>query len=349
MTIVLVAIGTGGTLGHATSASALAVYLEASLQDTSVVVAADAQLCEHLQRGVKSRSLRTENKHLGSRGGALRSNHYFEQLVDLDRSLKPQAYVFDTFFDRMFLERLSNLGTPRVLLSYRYRDTMLELFDYDHRSLFDKCFWLREPPDLVTGRDDQIGSSNVTTIYPLEVPRHVSTIDAANPKTIVVTCGGGGRPGAMDLLRVVRRAAACLEGYHLCLFAGPFGKLRGAANGTVSRRAFLSLMATADLVVSEAGYFTCLEALCLARRVLLVPGAREIDNQELRALRMSQLSGFSLLFRDELEQSLTPSLLHDLIRSSNLIERLPEWTPDPTIAEYFSSVVGVALTRSRPC
>lgn len=75
----------------------------------------------------------------------------------------------------------------------------------------------------------------------------------------------------------------------------------------------LSYMAAADLLVSMGGYNTVCEILSVGKPAVVVPRARPVQEQVMRAGRMAELGLFQMLHPDELTpQRLTQSILRGL-------------------------------------
>jgi radical SAM protein with 4Fe4S-binding SPASM domain len=123
---------------------------------------------------------------------------------------------------------------------------------------------------------------------------------------VLATAGGGGQP--VDAERFLRAVAdahwlarARLPGLQTILVCGPYAPAIGALPGlTVLREAgdILDRMARCDLVVAQAGYNTVAEIRALRRPAVLVPGARRMEDQRARALRLAR-QGAAVIARPE--------------------------------------------------
>jgi predicted glycosyltransferase len=139
-----------------------------------------------------------------------------------------------------------------------------------------------------------------------------------NGGPLILATAGGGDDGE-HLLSTYARSLDALEraepGLQTVLVSGPQAspdlrqRLAAACDGH-SRRRFLafspdllSLMNAADAVVSMGGYNTSCELLWLRKRALVVPRNRPVQEQIVRARRLSELGAILMCPPDELSTS----------------------------------------------
>lgn len=137
-------------------------------------------------------------------------------------------------------------------------------------------------------------------------------LGAGDRPLIVVTVGGGG--DGFDLLKTYLDALAsdrALAGAHSLIVTGPLmtrrerGFLSHVARGEHLQQLkftpdLVSYLATADLVVSMAGYNTVCEILSLGVRALLVPRVKPRQEQRLRAQLLAERDLVRVLLPDDL-------------------------------------------------
>ena len=104
----------------------------------------------------------------------------------------------------------------------------------------------------------------------------------------------------------------------------------------------LARMSQADVVVSMAGYNTICELLSLQKKAVIVPRARPVEEQWIRASRMAHSGLFQVLHPDQL----TPSRLMDKVTAALSINSAPfeSWYPIdldalPRIAQYLEPLL----------
>lgn len=320
--IVVVAINPAGTLGHLTSVIAASEAVS-RCAGAHVTVVADAEIASRLRVGniVSVQRCRPER----SDGGAL-SRSYDSNLRDLIMGLRPDAVIFDTFFSVDVLYALQDVAVPRYVISYRFRDTTLEIFRQRWQHYFTRVFWLCEPYELHTGAPLGIGPlEKEQQLPPLAWPAAQSS--ECDDNRVLITRGGGGQSGTEAAFE---RVLDCLSGsdqFSPVVVSGPFGRKLERSGGCsrvckqLRRTEFLDLLGSSCLVVSEAGYNTCFELACLGRRALLIPGPRRTDNQELRAVRMSTLPGFSYVLPEHRDK-ITEAFIQERISRGEVIHRI---------------------------
>ena len=193
---------------------------------------------------------------------------------------------------------------------------------YGERSVFD--------PVTAYQLSEQAAAKVVETGYlgrpipPIDVQRVRRELEVDDRPFIVVTVGGGG--DGYDILNTYLNMGRSWGGaapYHTLLVTGPLmperkrQQLAATVRGrNITLMAFtprlLDYMASADLVVSMAGYNTTIELLSLGQRAILIPRAQVRAEQRIRAER---LDARGLATHLPLEQ-LTPQMLAHAIETA---------------------------------
>jgi predicted glycosyltransferase len=145
---------------------------------------------------------------------------------------------------------------------------------------------------------------------------------ARNDELILVTTGGGEDgfhilSASMEAMRLISRRRR-VQGV---VVSGPelapdrAKHIRAAARSCTGVRVvdfvddMMSYMNAADAVISMAGYNTVCELLTLNKRSILVPRVRPVEEQKIRAERMSRVPFFTTILPD----ALSPALLANTI------------------------------------
>lgn len=106
--------------------------------------------------------------------------------------------------------------------------------------------------------------------------------------------------------------------------------INGAGGSDLIVREFsddmMTLMDAADLVVCMGGYNTTCELLTLRKRAVMVPRARPVEEQWLRAERLAKMGLFRVIHPDQLQ----PSVLMDEVKSE--LARIDAGEPLPAAA-----------------
>ncbi len=101
----------------------------------------------------------------------------------------------------------------------------------------------------------------------------------------------------------------------------------------------ISYMDAADAIVAMGGYNTITEILSLGKRAVVVPRVQPVQEQWIRAFRLSQLGLLQTIHPDRLtSESLINTLLSELNNSSNPLPRL-DLDALPRIARYIYALL----------
>ncbi|MEK6934348.1 MAG: glycosyltransferase [Nanoarchaeota archaeon] len=301
--IAFVSFNTGGTLGHLTLLSKMASSLN-RVADIHI-------LSEHEYESYSSVSDPNikwfkfkEQNHLSSIGGEIKHSSSPEILgYILQNGI--DTTIYSTFFDPDLIGGLADHNVRNIYVSYPLRDSFSELFFLREQDcLFDRVIILG---DLY----DNDYPASVTRSRPLfsEQQREENT-----PSNILLTCGGGGRPSSRQFLDLMKDYIPLIKQKHnpdILLVTGPNNKGFHMEGVTCVSHAndMLEQMDSARLVISEAGYFSTHELISRTRPSILIPGARRIDNQELRAVEYAKRGlGFCFMPEEDISDLVSRSM-----------------------------------------
>ena len=293
MTLGIVVLNSGGTMGHLSMIEGL-LDPPGTLVGLESVVITDAPSVVSALRGrpLVRCVLLPAFAHQHSIAGCLR-NADVEAVVSALRDHDCDSVVFSTFFHRGILELLAEAGLPSDLLTFPLRDSQWRAFL--HRR-FDRLF--RHVLVFEDLYQPAIPAANQRAVS--YVPRRTclwADHARALPRALVLV-GGGGRPaagqtprGARGGVREYRRRGG---GLSLHMSVGVRGNVteRAGVDQLVGWKDRLGAWAAEyDLVISEAGICAVAELAAMGVPTILVPGARRLDNQELRALEFERAGG----------------------------------------------------------
>ncbi len=225
-------------------------------------------------------------------GGCFDYDHWQSILVAL-KVTGIDAVVFSTFFDFRAVKELTENGLKVALLTYPLRDShALALQERGYLSHFGAKFIYE---DFYNSSID-----NTIRVQPL-----VKKYNHDPTRGILVTCGGGGLPSGELFFKLMQEAIPKLIEHNPKITISIIDRLKRfryiheKCSVLEWTSDLASLIASHKFVVSEAGYHTTAEIVASGRRALLIPGARRIDNQELRAVRFEQAGFGSCVFPEE--------------------------------------------------
>ncbi len=268
----------------------------------------------------------------GAAWAAWTEGERFALQVQISRSIlsniAPQLVVFDFLPNPTFADAVMKSQVPIVLCLREMRDLASYLaFACDllkHVSLIlipHPTGTMRLPEELAAK------SCFVGQIARQATRIAVTERDPASPR-IVISGGGGGYPGTVEFYNLAMKAIADLRGRYPAiraqLIAGPLFRdwlLLQPVDG-ITLTAFEadtnSRFAEADLIICQAGYNTVAELEQLGIKTLLVPAARQWDDQFARADKMMREHRNFRVFRGK-----APAELANLA-AELLCERMPK-------------------------
>jgi len=223
-------------------------------------------------------------------------------------SVDPQLVVFDCFPNQGFLSAVLERQVPMALCIREMRN--LDKYLEEVSDLLPRVSLILVPHDA--GTFDLPEALNAKSRFVGRVMKPVKLIqkeEKRNPNClrVVVSGGGGGYPGTFKFYNLAMRAVSELRQSYPKLEArtvvGPLFRdwsLLEPMNG-ISMIPFdpdpFATFASADLVISVAGYNTVTELQCVGTRTILLPAERLWDDQFSRAERTARMYPHFRIFR----------------------------------------------------
>lgn len=306
--IAFISFNTGGTLGHTTLLSKLALNL---VNEHEVYILSDHDFS--INYSVRDPRVTWEKFPqeitVNSNGGQI-SYKSSERFLKYCTTRNIDYVIYSTFFDPQLVNELNRNGAENIYVSYPLRDTYSELFFLrKHDGIFNHTIILR---DLYDNKYPE----SVKRTNPILLPYQKQE---GNSKKILLTCGGGGRPSSARFLQLMKDyvpAIKRISDVEITLIRGPNNKeiILDEVMVLESTSNMQRYIDEAKVVISEAGYFTTHELISRSKPSILIPGERRIDNQELRAIKYEEKGlGFCVMPNEGLELlvSKTFHLLND--------------------------------------
>ncbi|HEY0194025.1 MAG TPA: glycosyltransferase [Kofleriaceae bacterium] len=241
----------------------------------------------------------------------------------------PDLVVFDTHAPMRVVRRLAAMNIRAVLVLRELRPEALRAFVAGGAGLaFDRLVVPHDPGEVELAA---FGALPVELSGPVVSIAASSSSTAPRPHRVVAVAGGGGQP--VDARRYLRAVAdahwlarARIPALETILVTGPYAEppahLEGFAGLTLipSTAELPALLASASLVISQAGYNAIAELRALAKPAILVPAYRKAEDQRARAQRLVDV-GAAVIARprarelaDRIERLLlTPGALDQMI------------------------------------
>lgn len=303
--IAFVSLNTGGTNGHN---RLLRQTIDALIKKHDLYIIADTPQGINLPQ--IHEILVPKQNHTKTVGGCFEYMHYGTILSHIKKE-NISTLIFSTFFDPRIVEESKLLGVHSVYMSYPLRDSHKMAVDVrKERTKFDTVIWLS---DIITN-PNTAGDNNVSPL----IDKKTSQQTSLSEKKILISCGGGGRPSGDLFYKLIEGVISdkTLSDYHFTIIDRNKKFRKRAKNSTVISWSdnFLQLMNEHLFLISEAGYHTVSELVELEKPAVLVPGARRIDNQELRAVQFEKLGCGKFCFPEEGVSRLVQTV-HDVINS----------------------------------
>jgi len=218
-------------------------------------------------------------------------------LLGAFEAFRPDLVVFDTHAPAAVVRGAAALGARTVLVLRELRPKAFrEFLSGKAADDFDRIVVPHGPGEVsLSGVPDDVA---VEVVGPV-VREGASRADAGDPPRLLVLAGGGGQP--VDGARYLRAAAdahilarTAIPSLETVLLPGPYAPpfdARRIPGLTVLRDVLdvAPLLASAHLVVSQAGYNAIAEIRAAAVPALLVPGARRAEDQSARARRLVRI------------------------------------------------------------
>ncbi len=192
--------------------------------------------------------------------------------------------VIDAFYDLVLVLGQAEIFDPRS--EYKFPDSVADKVSF--------CGYTRRAP----------GNKN-----PVEVRQELGL--AAQQQLVLVTLGGG--EDAFEFIATYLRGIAQLPAHHnlhSLIVTGP--EMKEAQRQTLFQSLpphvtileftndLMSYLSAADVVVSMGGYNTICEILSLQKKAIVIPRVRPVQEQWIRAERLSRLGFFQYIHPDAL-------------------------------------------------
>ncbi|MBU1199467.1 MAG: hypothetical protein KKF46_00960 [Nanoarchaeota archaeon] len=294
--IAFISFNTGGTLGHTTLLSKLAMNL---INEHEVYILSDHDFS--INSAVRNPRVTWEKFPqeitVNSNGGRI-SYRSSERFLKYCSTRNIDYVIYSTFFDSKLVKELDKNKVKNIYVSYPLRDAYSELFFLrKHNDIFNHVIILR---DLYDNKYPE----SVKRTNPLLLPHQKQE---SNSQKILLTCGGGGRPSSVRFLQLMKDyvpAIKRISDVEITLIRGPNNKEIEIDDVMVleSTSNMQRYIDEAKVVISEAGYFTTHELISRSKPSILIPGERRIDNQELRAIKYEERGlGFCVMPSEDIE------------------------------------------------
>ena len=263
MHIALTTLNSGGTKGHSVPLKRLYDAIQPKADVFLVSQSMDADISLTPQKLTKS---------VGGSFSLIDSKNIVEQFKEYDISVA----VFSTFFSPQTVKDMRSEGIRTAMLTYPLRDSHEHIIA--ERNLYENF-------DVVFEYEDYFQMERIPSTYvsPLKSNLHQTSTEG----DILFTYGGGGRPSLDAYVSLVSEVIPQLE--QRITIVDPQEKFNDLSKHKHIRRVnwvenLESLMSQHSLVISESGYHTIADLRNSQTPSILIPGARRIDNQELRAI-----------------------------------------------------------------
>lgn len=277
--IAFISFNTGGTLGHMTLLSKISDAI-LDIANVTVMSEHEYEAYSHTKDERIDWVKFTPQTHTFSNGGEI-SHSSRDEIAELCKERQIDLAIYSTFFDPALVQELNKQSIDSMYVTYPLRDTYTELFFLrENDELFKNTVVLED----LMNYDYPV---SVTRANPILLPYREQNISNAK---ILVTCGGGGRPSSIKFMDLISeystQISELIPESDITIVRGPNNKGRHIenVNSIDSTDRMSDFIDEADIVVSEAGYYTVHELISRSKPSILVPGARRIDNQELRAI-----------------------------------------------------------------
>ena len=257
----------------------------------------------------------------------------------------PDLVVFDTHAPMRVVRHVASIGARAVLVLRELRPEALRSFARSGALLaFDRIVVPHDPGEVDL---DALGEAPVALVGPIVRTPPLATGTRGKPRAaskplVVAMGGGGGQP--VDAQRYVRAVAdahllsrARIPGLETVLVTGPYGEpppnVERYAGLTVIRSTpdLTALLASATLVISQAGYNAVAEIRTLEKPVIFVPGHRKAEDQRTRALRLERANAATIArpdaraIADRIERLLlTPGALEAMSLAHRTVPLVPK-------------------------
>jgi UDP-N-acetylglucosamine:LPS N-acetylglucosamine transferase len=293
----IVSLQSGGTRGHMTLTTNLARSL---FGKRKIFVLSEDKYSAHsnVPNNLINFLKIKKQIHQNSVGGCITYKHN-KNLLEMITKHNISTLIFSTFYDLDLLAEARAKGIKCILISYPLRDSHRKaILTRKYYSYFDKIFVLKDlaEPSFIFPNEE--------TVSPLK-QKLASSNKIKKVRNVLITCGGGGRPSSEIFFTLIEKMISIISIEYPNI---EFTIIKGLSKKTINlpqtktiewSTNFLKILKESDIVISEAGYFTLIDLISTNKLAILIPGARRIDNQELRACCFENLGLGYFLFPEE--------------------------------------------------
>ena len=271
--------------------------------------------------------------------------------------LEPELVVYDCFPNIHFAEAVLAAGIKTVICIRKVKDFELYARDPRVRSVLDSDAFILVPhaeeefplPETLKSRATYVGT--ILKTLPVDPKPLQVRLNLPGKRIVVINAGGGGYPGTVEFLNLSLRAFAKVKRKHRNLVAllvpGPLFsgwadlELVSGVRIVPFDPEFTLTCATADLVLSQAGYNSINELARLGTPTICIPAERGFDDQFERARGMAEVYGNIDSLENASMRELVERMEEVLDRS---VERVRRETPDGAYRAAF--VISQLLHRN---
>lgn len=339
----LISLNNGGTMGHMVALTSLAKELTRKFPQKQFYIISEYDYKSYSP--IQGKNINyiqiPQQMHKKSGAGCIEYSSQ-ESIFNIVKENNVKILIFSTFFDPKLIKEVRKEGVKCILVNNPLRDTHKEIFTYQKfSSLFDRIYILK---DFIRNKGNGKMVSPLLRFHP--------TKKRKESFTILVTCGGGGRPSAENffelVLPVLKKILAENKNINVIISKGQSKELDLIPAKIVSWIKDIELdLQNADLLISEAGYFTLLDCVSTGTPAVLIPGDRRIDNQELRALEFEKKKcGFFVFhYEEELFYERLSHLIHNQQKlkefRKNLLSLRKQYMAQKNIVYYLTKEIRI--------
>ena len=218
-------------------------------------------------------------------------------------SLEPDLAVYDCFPSAAFVKAAARRGIRNVLCLRKMRDFDAYMQENRVSAVLHSCEFILVPhaqedaalPTILQDRAVYVGP--IVKALPIDPTPLQIRMNLPDKRILLITAGGGGHEDTPEFLQVSLEAAALLQlklpDLAILLVPGPLFTAWSLLNIPASIRVlpydplFTETCATADIVISQAGYNSAHELALLGTPTVMVPARRGFDDQFERAAQMA--------------------------------------------------------------
>jgi UDP-N-acetylglucosamine:LPS N-acetylglucosamine transferase len=289
--IAFVSLGSGGTMGHFSFIQNIVKKIHNNFKEILIISEYDYKDHTNFRSNNVKWLKVTSRKHQKSISGNL-DHKSSNEIYQLLKKENVSDTFFSTFFDTNLIKMLDAKKINSYLLSYPLRDNFFELFILKKfNKYFKKVFILSDLHNIHTDL-----KNNMMVVNPVQKEINYNLkISSNSKKKILILVGGGGRPSSEKFLNMVEKSIFELsknKNIYFKIITGFSNKKLSISGPNIEiinwTKNIEKEYINCDFVISEAGYNTILELILFKKPAIIIPGARRMDNQELRAIEFEK-------------------------------------------------------------